>query len=780
MRLLVPLGAVVWLCCLSCSQEPNISENLRQRHSESFWYDKPASVWTEAIPIGNGRLGAMVFGGIDEQLVLNENSIWEGPPLPDENLNGPELIAQMRALLFEGKYKEANDLCQQQFMVKRISPRAYQPLGFLHIKDPIGGEVSQYKRWLDYGEAIAHVEYERGGVMYHREYFASHPADLIIVKYKADQKGQINLAFSLDRPEGSTTTASGKELIISGQAGHNGQHLGVKFDGVVRIVPTGGSFKTTETEILVKEADEVEIYMTASTDYNLSQPTNPLQHNRLSKCREILDQAESISLGKTRKDHVEDYQDLFYRSTLDIELAENLEQSLDERIEQTKAGRDDPGLLLSYYEYCRYLLISGSRSGGIPINLQGIWNPLIEPPWNSDYHINININMGYWFAETGNLSECHEPFFSLTEGLVDNGRKTARNVLGVDRGFMALHTTDLWFHTNPFGLPVYGMYVGGASWCVHHLIEHYRFSQDIDFLEKRAYPLIKEAALFWIEWLVEHPESGLLVSGPTTSAENRYFAPDDSRGAICMGNAQDQEFAWNTLSDFITTCRILGLDPPELEEAKSALSNLAMPQIGPDGRLLEWDQSHRETQPGHRHLSHLWGLMPGHRITVDETPELAKAVEKSMDYRLKNKYDKMGWSLGWTANILTRLQQGNRAYDLIRDNYFSYAFPNMFVSAHKQVQVADMMGLPAAMIQFLLQSHQGKIDLLPAMPDSWSSGKVTGLRARGGFEVDIEWGNGKLVEARITSMKAQDAIVKYNGIEKTISFEPDVEQTVLF
>ncbi len=353
---------VVLFTLMACEPESNLSEQVLDRQTNSFWFDQAASVWTEAIPIGNGRLGAMVFGDPDEeQIVLNEVSIWEGPPVPAENKQGPELIEEIRELLFEGKLIEANDLCQNEFLSPRISPRAYQPLGFLHINDLIAGKASQYKRWLDYGTGIAHVTYSKNGTSFHREYLASHPEDMIIIRYTAEDKAMLSIEFSLDRPAGSKTQISGNEMHISGQAGHDGQHLGVIFDGLVRINHTGGSLLSTETGISIEAADEVLVYITASTNYNLDDPDQPLEHDRLSWCEQKLDKGASRSYKSLRSQHIDDYQSLFHRSVLDIAYENLINSPLDKRLEAARAGQNDPGLLLTYYEYCRYLLISGSR-----------------------------------------------------------------------------------------------------------------------------------------------------------------------------------------------------------------------------------------------------------------------------------------------------------------------------------------------------------------------------------------------------------------------------------
>ncbi len=740
------------------------------RWNSSFWYNSPAKHWSEALPLGNGRIGAMIFGGIGkEEILINENSIWAGPPVPVDNLKGPEIISQMRELIFQGKYFEAQEKCKNELLLPEINPRSYQPLGYIGIDYGISGDVSNYKRVLDYGNSVANISFEQGGVTYSRESFVSKPNQVFVCRIKGDKPGKVTLNVGLNRPSDFISEVlSTNQIHISGQAQHDGKHSGVKFDGLLKIINKGGKLTTQGKTIQVDAANEVILLFTCATDYNFKAPLNALTRDRLESCKSDMEKASPVSYELLKSAHIDDYTKLFCRSILEIDHLPKVKKPMDERIALVKKGIQDPELLMIYYEYCRYLLISASREGGIPFNLQGVWNPLMKAPWNSDYHINVNAEMAYWFAEQGNLSECQEPLFSLTEGLLINGQKTARDMLGCKRGFMATYTTDLWMFTTPSGLPLYGMYTGGGAWMSSHFMEHFRFTQDTTFLKERAYNVLKNNALFYVEWLVEDPITKMLVAGPGASAENEF---KDSQGNICavtMGSAQDQEFAWNAFRDFLEASAILEIENDEVTEVRKYFKKLALPKIATDGRLMEWNEEFEEVELGHRHLAHLWGFMPGNRITMEHSPELVKAVEKSLDFRLSHNYSAQGWSLGWVVNIMARLKQGDRALEMMSNGFFKQAYPNMFVKAHDQVQVSDMMGMPLGIIELLLQSHTGKVELLPALPTNWKSGNVKGLCARGGFVVDISWENSILKEVTIHSEKGGLCTLIYKGKELKI------------
>lgn len=717
------LPFLLTLLLIDCIYASSIYSRQKIKDSEDipFWYTAPASDWKSAIPIGNVRIGGMIFGEIKyEHILLNESSIWCGPPFPVDNPHGPELISRMRELLFAGKPTEAEEICNKEFLNPETGDkRSYQPLGFLHITHDISESVNNYQRSLDYTSAISTVHFDKNGVEYLREAFVSTPAQVLVVRYTASKSGKISFTVSPDRPSGATVTTEGSnKLRISGQAFDlEGNHKGAKFDAFLQVLNDGGKVTSIDNHLKISAANSVTLLVAVATDYNFKNPGLPLTSNRVTDCKQQLTAASTKSYVQLKSDHIAGYQKLYYSSTLSIPALSKSRTPIDQRISAAAGGAYNPGLLMVYYDYCRYVIVSASRNGGIPMNLQGIWNPLMADPWRSNWHLNINVQEAYWFAEQGNLGECHEPMFSLCEGLSLNGEATALVRLGTKRGFAAGHRTDGWLSTAPEGgSPLWGMYFAGGAWCAQHMMEHYRFTQDREFLAKRALPVLRGAALFWMDWLLPNPKTGLLVSGPATSPENKYRLPDGKTASISMGPSHDQEIAWCSLSDYLEACSVLGIKNEETREVQRTLNRLALPEIAPDGRLMEWPENYIETEEGHRHLSHLWGMMPGYRISLDSTPKLAEAVSKSIDYRLSRDYYSQGWSLGWVAFMMARLKEGDGSLNMLTHEYFGKAYPNMFVDAHNCVQVGDMMGVPLAMIELLLQSQNGYLVVLPALP----------------------------------------------------------------
>jgi len=743
--------------------------------TSEFWYSRPAEEWTSALPVGNGTLGALVFGGTgDEMIALNESSIWCGPPVPQDRSNGAELVDEMRRLLFAGDPLAAEQLSESAFLVPDPSEdRAYQPLGFLQIRTRTTEPITDYRRELDLEDGVARVRFSAGETTYRREVLASFPDRLIAVNLLVEGGEALDVDLLLSRPGTATVGVHEAELHLTGQArAESGEYPGTRFHAVVRVHATDGRLERVDGGLRLRDAREATLVITAATDYDRSTPQQALTHDLRAECRAQLDLLVGHSYSSLRARHVADYQRLFHRSSLRVAVASNAQLPLDVRIAAAAAGEADPALLLLYYTYCRYLLISASRPGGLPMNLQGIWNPLMTPPWRSDWHLNINLQEAYWFAEQGNLAECHEPLFTFLEHLVEPARNTAAQMLGVKRGFFAGVRTDGTLFTALSQEPTWGMYVAGGAWCAQHLMEHFRFTQDKEFLKHRAFSLLRLVAQFWLEWLVPDPATQRLVSGPTASPENRFLLPDGRSASLSMGPSHDQEIAWNSLRDFLEASEILGIDDADTAAAAAALKRLALPEIGPDGRLQEWATPYDEIEPGHRHLSHLWGMMPGDRITPARTPEFVEAVRASLDYRLSHDYNAQGWSLGWAAALLARLGEGDRALELLSSEYFRHAWPNMFVEAHGHAQVGDMMGAPLALIELLVQSHAGEIELLPALPQAWESGEVEGLCARGGFVLDISWRNHVLSTATIRSVSGESCSVRYGDHVLRLSLTP--------
>jgi len=754
-----------------------------QAQDLTLWYDEPSKAWEDALPIGNGRIGAMVYGNPDvEYLQLNDDSMWPGSPEWDNPPATRQDLEEVRRLLLSGEINAAEDLYVQQFSRKSIT-RSHQTLGDLYIRLD-HQQVTGYRRDLDLKTGIASVSYLHDGFQVTRRILASAPDRAMVMEITTTDPRGLTISMHLsrpadhDQPTAVSTIEADQSLHMQGEVTQLGGKLdnepmpidhGVQFDTRVGVWAPGAQTEVSADSLIVRNAQKITLYIVNNTSYYGSD----FNQRSTRDLKAVLGKSFDVLAER----HVRDYQNYFNRVVLDLGGPDYSNLTTTQRLERVRGGADDPGLEALLFHYGRYLLISCSRPGTNPANLQGLWNRHIEAPWNADYHLNINIQMNYWPAEVTNLSDLTEPFFDFIDRVIERGKTTARQNYGM-QGAVLPHATDLWA---PAWLraatPFWGSWLGAGGWLMQHYWQHFAFTGDVSFLRERAYPAMREVVAFYGDYLIEDPRDHLLVMAPSSSPENQYYLPDSTKATFCLGSSIDQQIVTEVFDHFLTTCEILGRKDDLYQEILDKRSKLRSGTvIGPDGRLLEWDRPYAEPEPGHRHMSHLYAFHPGDAITRSGTPDLFQAVRNTLQYRLDHGGAGTGWSRAWLINFSARLQDGNMAHDHIKFLLQKSITSNLF-DMHPPFQIDGNFGYTAGIAEMLVQSHEDHITILPALPDLWVNGSVSGLKARGNFEVSIKWDDHQASEVTIKAARGGKTQVQIGHVLIPVELLPGESYT---
>jgi alpha-L-fucosidase 2 len=737
-----------------------------------LWYEQPARAWVEALPIGSGRLGAMVFGGVDsERLQLNEDTLWAGGPYDPDNPAALEALPEIRRLVFEGQYEQAHELANAQMMARPLTQMPYQTIGDLVLSFPSLATFEQYRRELRLDTAVARTTFVSGGVTFTREAFASPVDQVIVMRLSSDQPGRIGFDMTMRSPqEARTEVDDASTLVVRGRNhGDAGIEGALAFEARAHVTASGGSTDAREGVVSVRDADSAIVLVAAATSYkNFGDTTDDPATTTAAQ----IAATKRKSYQRLLADHVAEHQRLFRRVSIDLGTTSAAARPTDQRI-RNSLQVEDPQLAALYFQFGRYLLISCSRPGCQPANLQGLWNDSLTPPWGSKYTININTEMNYWPAEPANLAECVEPLVCLVEDLADKGARTAKVHYGA-RGWVTHHNTDLWRACAPVDGPQWGLWPTGGAWLCAALWDHYDYGRDEAYLA-RIYPLLRGAAEFFLDSLVEEPKHRWLVTCPSISPENIH--PHGT--SICAGPTMDQQIVRDLFLHCMQASEILGVDAALRERIGEARTRLAPHQIGAAGQLQEWleDWDMQAPEIHHRHVSHLYGLFPSGQITLQTTPDLAAAARKSLELRGD---EATGWGIAWRLNLWARLGEAEhcrRILGMLLGPERTY--PNLF-DAHPPFQIDGNFGGVSGICEMLLQSHLSVVHVLPALPGAWPSGSVRGLRARGGLGVDIVWKNGRLEETTLRGRPGTGLVLRYERKDLALRIDDGGTARVVF